>query len=157
MYWWLMNPGGTHQEAVEAVLLVQALEAVEDAAHHIVSAGGLSAGQDDADVERLLYACGVLVTLEFHHGHSVGVGETRLDLFLVCYGFRRLTELELDGALEGLGQLRLIFSTYSLKCTLFHEFYFTFVCIVNLLMSGFQTANLTKKPHIINNSAGNVG
>ena len=38
--------GGTHQEAVETAFAVEALDAVENSAHHVVAAGGLATRQD---------------------------------------------------------------------------------------------------------------
>ena len=86
-----------------------------------ISARKPATRQDDTYIERFLNAGGILIALELHYGHAVGVGKQLLDFCLIGYGFRRLADAELYGALQRLGQLGLILSSHFLKCTLFHE------------------------------------
>ena len=75
--------GRAHEESIEAVFLIQLLKTVENTADHIVTAGGLAAGQDDTYVERLFYAGRILVMLEFNDWHTIGMGEQILDFLLI--------------------------------------------------------------------------
>ena len=67
--------GGTHEEAIETTFLVEALDAVEDAADDIVAAGSLSAGKNNAYVERLFNALGLVVFYEFYYRKAISIGE----------------------------------------------------------------------------------
>ena len=105
---------------------VDLLDAVEEAGNHIVAAGSLTAGQDDADVDGLVLT-GVRVFLKPQFGHAVRVGEQCFYLGLIGYRFRGLAFHSLYGTGEHYRQFGLIRSAGFLKCTLFHELYITVV------------------------------
>ncbi len=67
--------GGSHQEAVKTALLIESFDSVEDAAHNIVTAGGLAARKNDAYVKRLLQTLRRLILYKFHNGKTVSVWE----------------------------------------------------------------------------------
>ena len=64
-----------------------------------MAAGGLTSRQDDADVERLFYAFGIVVVLKLNHRHAVGVREKLFDFFLVGNRLCSLAYLDLNGSL----------------------------------------------------------
>ena len=81
---------GAHEEAVELVLGALLLEFVEEAADNIVAAGSLTAGEDDADVHRLVSTL-LVRRNELHEGHTIGIGEESLYFFLIAYALRGST------------------------------------------------------------------
>ncbi len=125
--------GGTHQEAVETAFAVEALDAVENSAHHVVAAGGLATRQDYADIERLLETLRVLVALKLDDGHAIGVWEQFLYLLLVGHGVGGLADMDFHRPLQSLGQLGLIFGPHPLKCTFFHTESNTFIFSCSVL------------------------
>ena len=92
---------GTHQEAVKLALGIEALDAIVESADYIVSAGCLSAGEDDAHAKGLHGLC--LACLKGDDGHAIGVGEHGFDLFLVTHALCGSTCHGLHGTLECLG------------------------------------------------------
>ena len=94
-----------------------------------MAAGSLTAREDDADVERLLAAYRILLTLELHNGHTVGMGEEFLDFFLISNRFRCLAYLYLNRTLQGFRELGLVLCPHSLKCTFLH-FLFWGYCLL---------------------------
>ena len=73
---------GTHQESVETAVLVYFLDTVEKTADYVVSAGGLTTREDNANIYRFAYdGIGILFKLQF--GQTVSVREQLLNLFLV--------------------------------------------------------------------------
>jgi hypothetical protein len=83
--------GRTHEEAIEAVLLVERLKSIEDTTNYVVTAGSLSTGKDDTNIERFLNTSRILVAFELNYGHTVSVGEELFDFSLVSYRFGSLT------------------------------------------------------------------
>ena len=73
---------GAALEAVQDIILIGCLQRVVQAADNVVAAGRLAAGQNHTD-NLLLGLGGVLTLLEGDFVLAVGVGEERLDLFLV--------------------------------------------------------------------------
>ena len=83
------------------------LDTVEEAANHVVSAGSLAAGKDDADVDWLAGSCqGVL--LEFYFRKAVGVWEECTDGILVGNGLSGLAFDHLYRAGESYRELGLV-------------------------------------------------
>ena len=78
----LQQTAGAALEAVEDVFLVAGLQRVVQAADDVVAAGCLTAGKDHAH-DLLLGLRGVLTLLEGDLILAVGIGEQRLDLFLI--------------------------------------------------------------------------
>ena len=102
--------GRTAEEAVELVVGVQCLQTVVETADNVVTAGSLTAGEDDADVNRfgVGIGLGVGVRLERDKGQTVGVREEFLDFLLVSYGVCFLAFNEAYCALQCHRHLRLI-------------------------------------------------
>ena len=75
---------GSFEEAEEAARLVQGLDAVEETGDDVVSAGGLTAGKDDAHVDGGKLGAGT--GGEGEDGAPEGVGEEGLDLIHVAGG-----------------------------------------------------------------------
>lgn len=73
---------GTHKEAVEFVVGIQAPDTVKEAGDYIMAARGLTAGKNDSHIE--LRTGGFCAFRKFDHGHSVSVGEEFPDFFLVA-------------------------------------------------------------------------
>ena len=84
------------EESEELVFGVKLLESVVESRDHIVSAGGLSSGEDDASLDRGGFA--LFAGDEIDCGQSVCVGEEPLDGVLVC---DRLGGLAGSGGCEG--------------------------------------------------------
>ena len=78
----LQQAAGAALEAVEDVFLVAGLQRVVQTADDVVAAGRLTAGKDHAH-DLLLRRGGVLTLLEGDLVFAVGIGEQRLDLFLI--------------------------------------------------------------------------
>ena len=110
----------THKEAIKTVLLVQFLKTVKNTAYHIVSAGSLTAGENDTYIKRLFHSLRLVIVLELNDRHSVCVGESLFDFRLICHRLCSLSEFNFDIALKIFGQFGLILCSYSLECTLFH-------------------------------------
>ena len=102
------EPGRTHQKTIKTIFLVEALEAVEDTAHHIVAAGRLTSGKDDTDIKRLLNALGSLVGNKLHYRHSVCVREKFSDFCLIGDGFSGLAVIDFNRTLKGFRKFGLI-------------------------------------------------
>ena len=84
----LHQSAGAEDEAEETRLGISRLESVEEAGDHVVSARGLSAGEDHARVDRR-HGVGRVATLEGHGRHAVSVREEPLDFLFVARCFRR--------------------------------------------------------------------
>ena len=84
----------THQESVESALRIECLDPIKDTGDHVVSAGGLTTGQEDTYIDRLVLGTGILSLLEGDARHAVGIGEELLDSLLISH---RLSRLTLDG------------------------------------------------------------
>ena len=84
------------EESEELVFGVKLLESVVESRDHIVSAGGLSSGEDDASLDRGGFA--LFAGDEIDCGQSVCVWEEPLDGVLVC---DRLGGLAGSGGCEG--------------------------------------------------------
>ena len=110
---------GAHEETVEAAVAVDFLDAVEEAADHIVSAGNLSAGEDNAYIDGLA-GNGVGIFLEGELGKTVGVGEKFADFLLVGNGMCGFAFNSLYGAGEGHGQFGLVGGAGYLQCAFLH-------------------------------------
>ena len=77
---------GTAFEAVQLIFLAACFQGIVQSADNIVTAGSLSAGQDNADY-LLLDRRSVLALLEGDLVLAVCVGEESLDLILICNTF----------------------------------------------------------------------
>ena len=110
-----------HEEAIELAVLVEGLDAVVETADDVVAAGSLTAAEDNADVER--FESFLLASLKGDDGHTIGVGEHSLNLFLVANALSGSTLYGYHGTLQGLGKLGLIGGTSHLKCTFLHNVY----------------------------------
>ena len=110
---------GAHEETVEAAVAVDFLDAVEETADHIVSAGSLSAGEDNAYIDGLA-GNGVGIFLESELGKTVGVGEKFADFLLVGNGMGGFAFNSLDGAGESHGQFGLVGGAGYLQCAFLH-------------------------------------
>ena len=111
-------------ETVEAVLGVQLLNLVEQTGDDVVTARSLTTAEDDTHVHLLRVGLGS--GDELNEGHTVGVGEQLLDLFLVGYTLGGSTLLHFDSTLQSLRQLGLIGGSCNLQCTFFHNLYFVY-------------------------------
>ncbi len=90
----LDQSGGSHQESVELALGIKRLNTIKDPRDHIVSTGGLTTGQEDTYIDRVVLGVGIFPLLKGDARHTVGVGEELLDSLLVSY---RLRGVALDG------------------------------------------------------------
>ena len=110
----------TAQETIELVLRVEGFQPVVQAADNIVSAGGLTAGENHTHVERLA-AVGALCGLHGNNGQTVGIREERLNLRLVGYGLCFLAFYKAYGAAQRYRHLRLVTLPRNLKWTFLHS------------------------------------
>ena len=124
------------QETEETAILVHGFESVEETRNHVVSARSLTTRKDYTHVDGRILFLGS--GFETKHGHAVGVGEQLGDSLLVGH---RLSGFAFDdgyAVFDGFGQLGLIRSTSSLKCTFLHCNHF-YLCMFAL--SFFSWAN----------------
>ena len=110
---------GTHQESIEFVLGIEFFDGIKEAADDVVSAGGLSSAEDDANIHFLAF-CHVARN-ELDEWHAIGVGEEFLDFLLVVNTLSRSTLLHFDGSLQSLWQFGLIGCPSLLQCAFFHN------------------------------------
>ena len=111
---------GTHEEAVELRSGVLLFETVIETANHVVTAGSLTAGEDDADVDGsifLLFVGG----FEADEGHAVGVGEECFDFFLIVNTLRGVSLYNFHVAAQTGGEFGAISRTSDLQCAFFHN------------------------------------
>ena len=111
---------GAHEEAVELRSGVLLLETVIETANHVVTAGSLTAGEDDADVDGsifLLFVGG----FEADEGHAVGVGEECFDFFLIVNTLRGVSLYNFHVAAQTGGEFGAISRTSDLQCAFFHN------------------------------------
>ena len=113
---------GAHDEAEQAAVAVDFLDAVKYTRDDVVSAGGLASAEDDADVEGLAVE-GAGDILEVELGQTVGGGEELPDVLLVGYRLGGFAGNGLHCALEGYGEFGLISSAGFLQCAFFHCMY----------------------------------
>ena len=100
----LNEAGRAEDEAVETVLGIEALHAVEETRDNIMTTRSLAAREDDAYVERSRMLA-ALRGLEVNIRHAVGVGEEFLDLLLVVGRLGGFTFYDGKRAAEGLRHL----------------------------------------------------
>ena len=113
----VQQTAGTALETNQDVLGVGGLQRVVQAAHHVVAAGSLTAGEDHAD-DLLLGLGGVLPLLEGDLVLAVGVGEQGLDLLLVsdALGGGAVLDADLgDAVSQHTGELGLVLISCHLK------------------------------------------
>ena len=89
----LYQSGRTTQEAIQAAILVQRLDAVIEATDHIVAARSLTTTQDHAHVERILGRHRRIIALKGQLRQTIGAGEQLLNGLLIGH---RLGGLSLD-------------------------------------------------------------
>ena len=110
---------GAHEEAEEAAVAVNLLDAVEQTADNVVAAGSLAAREDYADIDGLAGG-GIGVFLEFEFGKAVCVGEELVDFFLICHRLGGFALNGLYGAGENDGEFGFVSRAGFLQRTLFH-------------------------------------
>jgi len=100
----LNEAGRAEDEAVETVLGIEALDAVEETRDNIMTTRSLAAREDDAYVEssRVLAA---FRGFEMNVRHTIGIGEEFLDLLLIVGRFGGFTFYDGKRATEGLRHL----------------------------------------------------
>ena len=104
---------GAHQESVEFVSGVLFFEFIVETTDHVVSAGGLTSGENDTDVHRSIFFLFVGGD-KIHERHAVGVGEEFFDFFLVTHALGGSTFFDAHIATQTCGKFGLISSTGNL-------------------------------------------
>ena len=74
--------GRTEEETKQTVVGIESFELIEQSGDDVMSAGGLTAAEDDTNVDGFLYR--FLTGDELYHRHSVGVGEQAFYYLLVA-------------------------------------------------------------------------
>ena len=108
---------GTAFETEEFGIFVEALDTVIDPCDHVMSAGSLSAGEDDTDVDCFSLSSGISLC-ECQHRHVAGGGEEGFDFFLVseCSEFFAFGAFDDCACLESGGEFGLIGIAGFLQC-----------------------------------------
>ena len=117
---------GPHEESVQTVVGVEPFHLVEESGDDVMSAGSLSAAQNDTHVDG--FSRGFVARNKFHKRHAVCMGEEFFDFFLIVYTLCGGTFTGLNCTLKCFRKFGLVGSSRFLQCTFFHFVLNCFVC-----------------------------